>query len=101
MEEFIYTLKLRSDLLNVDAWTDKEEQIVEDHFTRLKNDTEKGKVILAGRTTNSDETQFGIVIFTEVSWETALDYMNSDPAVKKGIMTATLFPYRIALLNKK
>ncbi len=43
MEEYLYVLKLRSDLLVEDAWTEKEEKIVGDHFTRLKMDTEDGK----------------------------------------------------------
>ena len=100
MEEYIYVLKLRPDLLDGDAWTDKEKNIVSDHFNRLKADTEEGKVILAGRTLNSDSTQFGIVIFFDKSWDSALDYMKKDPAVRKGVMTATLYPYRVALMKK-
>ena len=71
------------------------------HFTRLKNDTKEGKVILASRTTNSDEIQFGIVISNEKSWESAKAYMNSDPAVNASLMTATLFPHRVALIKKR
>ena len=100
MEEFLYVLKLRPDLLDDDAWTDKEEKIVSEHFIRLKTDTEAGKVILAGRTLNSDATQFGIVIFIDESWDTAVEYMEKDPAVLEGVMTATLFPYRVALIKK-
>lgn len=100
MEEYLYVLKLRPDLLSDNAWTDEEEKIVGKHFTRLKTDTERGKVILAGRTLNSDPTQFGIVIFTDESWEFAMEYMNTDPAVQAGVMTATLFPYRVALIKK-
>ena len=100
MAEFIYLLKLRPDLLDDEIWTDIEEKIVGEHFHRLKKDTEMGKVILAGRTTNSDSSQFGIIIFKEKSWDTALEYMNTDPAVKEGVMTATLYPYRVALMKK-
>jgi uncharacterized protein YciI len=101
MEQFIYVLKLRPDLLDEKAWTEKEENIVSDHFNRLKKDTETGKVILAGRTTNSDPTQFGIVIFIDDSWDSAMEYMNSDPAVNQGVMTASLYPYRVALMKEK
>ena len=100
MKEFIYVLKLRTDLLSEDAWTDKEEKIVGAHFNRLKRDTEAGKVFLAGRTLNPDSTQFGIVIFTDESWDSAMKYMQTDPSVQEGIMTATLYPYRIALMKK-
>lgn len=99
MKEYLYYLKLRSDLLDEKAWTQKEEKIVQDHFERLKKDTDAGKVILAGRTLNNDASQFGIVIFIEGSWDSATKYMEEDPAVKEGVMTATLFPYRIALMR--
>jgi uncharacterized protein YciI len=82
------------------AWTINDEKSVNEHFNRLKKDTEKGKVILAGRTTNSDDSQFGIVIFTEESWDSATEYMNSDPAIREGVMTARLYPYRVALMKK-
>ena len=101
MEEYIYVLKLRPDLLDDAAWTDKEERLVGEHFNRLKEDTEKGKVILAGRTTNKDPSQFGIVIFYEKTWESAMEYMNLDPTVKNGVMTATLYPFRVALMKKE
>jgi uncharacterized protein len=100
MDEYIYMLKLRPDLLDDSAWTEKDEKIVSEHFNHLKEDFERGKVILAGRTTNSDKTQFGIVIFTAESWKSAQTYMESDPAIKYGVMTATLFPFRIALMKK-
>ncbi|TFG25957.1 MAG: hypothetical protein EU533_00335 [Promethearchaeota archaeon] len=100
MKEYLYVLKLRSDLLVEDAWTEKEENIVGNHFSRLKMDTDNGKVILAGRTLNSDDTQFGIVIFLDESWDSAMEYMNKDPAVQEGVMTATLYPYRVALMKK-
>ena len=100
MEEFIYVLKLRPDLLDDNAWADEEEKIVENHFTRLKEDTEKGKVILAGRTLTNTPDGFGIVIFKDESRESAELYMQSDPAVQKGVMTATLYPYRVALMKK-
>ena len=99
MEEYIYVLKLRPDLLNDDAWTDAEEKIVGAHFKRLEKDTENGKVILAGRTLTNTPDGFGIVIFKDKSWESAKEYMESDPAVKKGVMTATLFPFRTSLMK--
>ncbi|MFZ3588479.1 YciI family protein [Bacillus sp. DJP31] len=61
---------------------------------------ESGKVILSGRTLNMDETGFGVVIIEVDSEEEVQKIMSTDPAVKKGIMTATLFPYRVALLRE-
>ncbi|QEE14353.1 YciI family protein [Promethearchaeum syntrophicum] len=98
-KEFIYVLKLRNDLLNDSNWTEIENKIVEEHFQRLKIDSENGKVILAGRTLTNTPEGFGIVIFKEDSLKNAEAYMNNDPAVKKKIMTANLFPYSVALIH--
>lgn len=99
-KEFIYVLKLRKDLLDDSNWTESENKIVEEHFQRLKIDCENGKVILAGRTLTNTPDGFGIVIFKDISLDNAENYMNNDPAVQKKIMTATLFPYSVALINK-
>lgn len=99
-KQYCYNLKLRPDLLNDDNWTDDDNKIVEEHFIRLKKDTESGKVILAGRTLTHTPDGFGIVIFCALSDEEARNYMDEDPAVKKGIMTAHLFPFRVALQSK-
>ena len=80
--------------------TQEEANIISQHFEYLTDLTEKGIVILAGRTLNTDETSFGIVIFNASSEKTALELMNNDPAVKHGVMKAQLFPYNIALMAK-
>jgi uncharacterized protein YciI len=46
-----------------------------------------------------DEKTFGIVIIEVESEEEALNIMNNDPAVSEGVMTAELFPYRVALIR--
>jgi uncharacterized protein YciI len=45
-----------------DSPSEEESQAVEKHYLYLKNLTEKGIVLMAGRTTNNDESTFGIVI---------------------------------------
>ena len=52
-----------------------------------------------GRTLMMDSSGFGIVILEVDSEEEAINLMESDPAIKEGIMTATLFPYRVALIK--
>ncbi|WP_218673914.1 YciI family protein, partial [Candidatus Entotheonella palauensis] len=66
----------------------------------LKQLTEQGVVILAGRTLNTDASSFGIVILQADSEATAHQVMQEDPAVKHEVMHAELFPYRIALMAK-
>lgn len=95
--EFIHVLKLIPRLHKEENWTTADEDIVQHHFQRLKEFTEAGVVILAGRTLNEEENAFGIVIFEAEDAEKAKAFMKEDPAVKEGIMTAELFPYRVAL----
>lgn len=79
--------------------TDEETSILSEHFSYLQSLTRKGVVLVFGRTQNNDTATFGIVIFRAESEDAARSIMNSDPAVKKGIMSAELFPYKIAGLN--
>jgi uncharacterized protein YciI len=79
--------------------TDEEASIISEHFDYLKSLTERGVVLVFGRTQNNDRSTFGITIFRAESDDAARSIMNNDPAVKKGIMRAELFPYRVAGLN--
>ncbi len=97
--EFLYTLKLVPRLQQNDAWTEQDESIVATHFNTLKKLTEEGIVILAGRTVREAPSDFGIVILETDTEEQAIHYMNNDPGVKQGIMTAELYPFRVALIK--
>ena len=99
-KQFIYVLKLIPSLLEEANWTEREEDIVNRHFTRLQVLLKEGKLILAGRTLNMDEKTFGIVVFEADSEIDAENIKNSDPAVAEGVMTAKLFPYRVALIRE-
>ena len=57
-------------------------------------------MLLAGRTQDDSPHTFGVAIFQAESEEAAQAIMNSDPAVRKGVMQAELFPFRIALAGK-
>ena len=100
MEQYLYKLKLKPQYLQEENWTDKENEIVQRHFMRLKDLTEKGTVILAGRTLNEDETQFGIVIIEVESEQEAQKLMEDDPAVSEGVMDSALYPYQVALMRE-
>lgn len=99
-KQFIYVLKLIPKLLDINNWTEREENIVDRHFSTLQELTKEGKLILAGRTLNMDEKTFGIVILEVESEEEAQQLMKNDPAVAEGVMTAELFPYRVALIRE-
>lgn len=95
--EFIYITKVtRLEMLTV-KMTQEEEFIVEEHFNYLSRLRDKNEISLAGRTLNNDEKTFGIVIINSTDLEKAMEIMKNDPAVKKGIMTAEIFPFRTAI----
>ena len=97
-KQFVYVLKLTPRLLDEKNWTEQDRQIVGRHFRRLQQLHKEGRVILAGRTLNdSDPSQFGVVVFEAASEEEARKVMESDDAVREKIMTAQLFPFRVAL----
>ncbi|MBM6617386.1 YciI family protein [Bacillus suaedaesalsae] len=98
-EQYLYQLKLIPSLLNEDNWTERENEIVKEHFHMLQDLCEQGIVMMAGRTLVMEESGFGIVILEVDTEEEAKEIMKSDPAVKHGVMTATLFPYRVALFR--
>ena len=96
--QYLYKIQPTRPGMLVEGPTPEEAAIVEQHFNYLKELTAKGVVILAGRTLNTDESSFGIVIFEAESEQAARQVMNDDPAVKHGVMRAELYPYRVALM---
>jgi len=98
--QFIYVLKLIPSLLVEENWTPREEKIVDDHFKRLQDLLNAGKLFLAGKTDGMDEDTFGIVLLVVETREEAEQIMLSDPAVVGGVMTARLFPFRTALIRQ-
>ena len=98
MEQFIYTLTpTRPDMLS-EGLTGRETEIIGIHFDYLSGLFEKGVVKLAGRTTNTDASSFGVMIFEAEDEAAARGIMASDPAVKENVLAAQLFPFRIALI---
>ena len=97
---YLYVLRLNDKLRSEGAWTDVDRATVSAHFQYLSKATEAGKVILAGRTDEGFDKTFGLVIYEAENEEAARAFMESDPAVAAGVMTATLHPYSIALQRK-
>ena len=96
--QYLYQIQpTRSEMLS-EGPTPEEEAIVSEHFSYLKDLMGQGILLLAGRTLNTDESSFGIVIFSATSLADARAVVNNDPAVRKGVMHAELYPYRVALM---
>ena len=100
MRQWLYVLKPTRLGMLTEGSTIEEDEIVSRHFAYLSDLTEQGVMILMGRTQNNDESTFGIAIFEAEDEAAARTIMKNDPAVKNGVMTATLYPYKVALMRK-
>ena len=96
-KQFIYVLRLVPRLHADSAWTKEDNAALERHFTRFQDAAKSGQLILAGRTSESGEKTFGIAIFEAPDEDAARKFMQEDPAVAGGLMTAELHPFTVAL----
>ena len=95
--QFLYRLApVRIEMVTIGP-TPEERAMLNEHFSHLEALTAPGVMLLVGRTQDNSTRTFGIVIFQADSEEQAHEIMNGDPVVRKGIMRAELFPFRIAL----
>jgi len=85
-------------ITNPDAWTEEDNRIGEAHFAYLKQATEDGIVLLAGRSLDAEGP--AIAILDAASEEEARRFMENDPFVARGLMRAKLHPFRAALVRK-
>src|SRR5437870_9143280 len=71
VSHYLYRIQpTRSDMLSAGP-TAEESAIVAEHFAYLKQLTEQGVVVLAGRTLNTDPSAFGTVILAPESEDAA------------------------------
>ncbi len=99
-QQYVYVLEVAPPFQQEAAWTEAENAVITRHFERLAQAVKSGQVILAGRTLEPLTATFGLVIFEAESEAMARAFMQSDPAVEAGLMTATLHPYAVALQRK-
>mgnify|MGYP003434750466 CR=1 FL=1 len=86
MNQWLYLLKPARLAMLTEGPTPEEAETVSRHFAYLQDLTAKGVMILMGRTQNSDESAARMI-------------MEADSAVRAGVMRATLYPYKIALMR--
>jgi len=99
-KQYLYVLRVASHLQEESKWSDADKAATGRHFKRLQEALAKGQVILAGKTSEPLDKTFGLVVFEAVDDAAAKAFMEGDPAVQAGVMTATLHPYGVALLRK-
>jgi uncharacterized protein YciI len=99
-KQFIYVLRLVPRLYSDSAWTQEDKMALNRHFARFQHAIKTGELILAGRTREPGDKTFGIAIFEANDEAAARKFMESDPAVVAGLMTAELHPFSVALQRK-
>jgi uncharacterized protein YciI len=99
-KQFIYVLKLVPRLYADSAWTKEGNAVLERHFARFQDATKSRRLILAGRTSEPGDKTFGIAIFEAPDEDAARKFMQEDPSVAGGLMTAQLHPFAVALQRK-
>lgn len=99
MPTFLYKIQAVRPAMLTDGPTSEEAESISQHFKYLTDLTKLGVVILAGPTTNTDYSHFGIVIFNADTEDMARQIMNDDPVVKNRVARAELHPYKIELYN--
>ena len=99
-KQFIYVLRLVPRLHADSAWTKEDNATLGRHFTRFQDAAKSGQLILAGRTSEPGDKTFGIAIFEAPDEDAARKFMQEDPAVAGGLMTAELHPFAVALQRK-
>lgn len=97
MKHYLYRIQPTRYEMLTEGSTPHEAEIIGEHFNYLQRLTNEGVAILVGRTLTTERDTMGIVIFKARSDEEARALMNADPAVSRGVMSAKLFPFRIAL----
>lgn len=97
--QYIYTLRVtRLEMLSTGP-SAEESEVLQQHVSYLEHLTVTGNVLLSGRTQTTDASTFGIVIINATTEERATEIMANDPAIRGGVMSGELFPYRIALVS--
>ncbi len=99
-KHFIYVLHLVPRLHDDKAWTAEDKAAVDRHLANFKEATQSGQLILAGRTREPGDKTFGIAIFEAADEAAARKFMEADPAVVAGVMTAELHPFAVVLERK-
>ena len=99
MSQFVYVLKVTRLAMLTEAPTDEEAEVLGAHLEYLERLSAEGTVLLAGRTQTADEDTFGLVILEAESEAEARSIMASDPAVQHKVMSAELYPYRVAVVS--
>lgn len=92
--QFLYVLRPSRIAMITEGATEREQEVVGRHFRHLQSLAAQGVV---RRMEDAGAETMGLVVFEAESADAAQRIMVSDPAVADGVMTANLYPYRVAV----
>ncbi len=98
--QFLYVLQVTRPEMLTGIPTAEEILAIDEHFAYLQKLQAEGTLILAGRTQTTHPGTMGLAIFNATSMEEALSIKNADPVIVRGVMTAEVYPYQIALIKE-
>lgn len=98
-QQFLYVVKPTRPAMLTEGLTNAEQATVGRHFAYLTDLKDKGVVILVGRTQTTGPETMGLCIFEADDENAARAIMDNDPAILDGVMTGTLYPYKVALMR--
>jgi uncharacterized protein YciI len=81
----------------IDEARPEEESRLEEHSDYLARALDKGRLVLAGPCLGG---MFGVVVLRAGTAQTAKEFLQGDPAVEHGLMTAELHSFRVLRLGK-
>lgn len=91
--QFIYELKIIEQFQHKSRWSEKEHQIYQEHFDYLDALTKSGNIEIAGIQSQGLQEHKGIILLNVKDYEEAKSIAINDPAVRDGMMTASIYPF--------
>lgn len=96
MKLYIYDMALKSDYHDISAWDGQIQDVLHQHSDYLNRAVQHGRVMLMGQTDAAPKDNYGLVLFEAENQADAEEFINSDPAIARGIMVGRAFPFKLA-----
>jgi uncharacterized protein YciI len=87
--------------VNRDTWTEYDFETFDLHMAHLNQARDAGKLVLAGRTLESDGSGPAIAILEVDSEDEAQRIFESEPFFTRGFATGKLHPFSVAISRKE
>ena len=99
MKQWLYVLRPNRPEMLLAGPTATEAATVSRHAAHCDALGKEGVMLMVGRTQTNTPDTLGLAVFLAEDEQAARQVMESDPAIIEGVMSGTLYPYRIAFGN--